>query len=122
MFNSETCVIGIIDCIILKSFNLPMTHSTWILTFDIFQDFSTSFADICNFPQVKCGIVTVAPYVANSSSTVNPLSARTVSPCCNCSKNLFLIMSSLSDTLPPQHRERNLTAPAGVIPIKYLMV
>ena len=85
MSNSETYVIRIIDCIILKSFNLLMTSSMWILTFDIFRDFSTSYAAICDFPQVKCGIVRKAPYVANSSSIVNPLFART---CCNFSKKL----------------------------------
>ena len=117
--NSETCVIQTIDCIILKSFNLLMTSSMWILTSDIFRDFSTSYADICDFPQVKFGIVRKAPYVANSSSMVNPLFART---CCNFSKNLLLIVSSLSDTLPTQPCERKLIAPAGVMPIKYLQL
>ena len=118
---SETCVIGIVDCIIPKSFHMPMRPSTWILTSDIFRDFFT-FANICDFPREKCGIVRVAPHVANSSSLVNALSARTASPCCNFSKNLLLIVSSLSDTLPLQPCERKLIAPAGVIPIKHLMV
>ena len=63
----------------------------------------------------------VAPYVGNSSSVVNLLFARTVSPC-YFSKNLLLIVSSLSYTLPPQSCDKKLTAPASVMPIKYLMV
>ena len=122
MSTSESCVIGIIDCIILEPFNRPMTLLTWFLTFEILWDFYISFADICNFPWVKSGTVSVAPHVANSSSIVNPLFARTVSPCCNFSKILFLTVSSLSDTLLPQLCERKLTAPPGAIPIKYLMV
>lgn len=40
----------------------------------------------------------------------------TWSPCSSCSRNPLLIVSSLSDTRPPQHLDRKQTAPVGVIP------
>ena len=37
--NNDTFVIGLNDCIILKSFNLPMILSMWILASDIWVIF-----------------------------------------------------------------------------------
>ena len=86
--NNDTFVIGLNDCIILQSFNLPMILSMWILASDILGDFCTFNTGICNFP-LECGIVRVAPYVTNSSSILNPLFAKIVSACCNFSMHLF---------------------------------
>ena len=83
---------------------------------------STSFADICFFPQVKAGILRTAPQVANSSSIKNPLSARTQSPNVTLSKKPEFSVISLSEALPPQPADKKLTVPDGVMPTKCLML
>ena len=78
--------------------------------------------DICVLPFVNLGISNMAPFVASSKSIVKPLSASTRSHVSNKSRNLHLFVISLSETLPPQPCDKKLTAPAGVIDIKYLIV
>ena len=95
-------------------FNWPIPPSTCIQTCAICLDMSTSFAEISAFPLVKAGILKTSPRVANSSSIKNPLSARIQSP-------EFSVIS-LSEALPPEHADKKLTAPEGVMPTKYLTV
>ena len=44
-----TCKICIVDCKIRNLRILPMTLSTWILTFEIFRELSTPFPEVCDF-------------------------------------------------------------------------
>ena len=63
-----------------------------------------------------------AHLVASFSSTKKPRSANTQSPWVSLSRKPGFKVISLSEALCPQPAERKLTAPAGVIPIKYLIV
>ena len=83
---------------------------------------STSFAGICAFPLVKAGILRIAPWVANSSSIKNLLSAKTQSPNVTLSKKPEFSVNSLSEALPPQSTDKKLAALDGVLPTKDLMV
>ena len=77
-----TCKIGIVDCKIWNLQILPMTLSTWIVTFEIFWELSTFFPDICDFPLVKWGLFKIAPWVARIYVISKPRSANIRSPCC----------------------------------------
>ena len=83
---------------------------------------SVSLAVICFFPLVNAGMRSTAPLVASSSSTKKPRSANTQSSWVSLSRKPDFRVISLSEALPPQPAERKLTAPAGVIPIRYLIV
>ena len=101
-----SCKIGIVDCKIRNLWILPMILSTWILTFKIFQELSTSFPDISDLPLVKWEIFKIAPWVARVSAILKSQSTNIRSP----------------KTQTPYPLERKSAAPAGVIAIKYLMV
>ena len=103
-------------------FNWPITLSTCIRTCAICLDMSTSVTDICAFPLVKAGILRTAPWVANSSSIKNTLSARTQSPNVTFSKKPDFSVIPLSEALPSQLADKKLTATDGVMPTRYLMV
>ena len=77
-----TCKIGIVDCKIWNLQILPMTLSTWIVTFEIFWELSTYFSDMCDFPLVQWGLFKIAPWVARISVILKPRSANIGSPCC----------------------------------------
>ena len=117
-----TWKIDIVDCKIQNLRILPMSLSARILTFYIFRESSTSFPETCDFPLVKWGIFKIAPWEARVSAILKPRSANIRSPCCKNLRNPECIVISLSETRPPHPLERKLTAPAGVIAIKYLMV
>jgi len=116
-------VIGSRACKILyRFFRTPITRLTWMRTRAICRDSSTSHFDSCCFPFVKAGITRRAPWRATSSSIRNPRSARIISPgSINFRKPLFLV-SSWSDTLPPQHFDKKQITPVGVMPIRNLTV
>ena len=118
----STWAIGIVVLKILNFFRRPITCSTWILAFAIYLNMSISLAVICFFPLVNAGMRSTAPLVASSSSTKKPRSANTQSPWVSLSRKPDFRVISLSEALPPQPAERKLTAPAGVIPIRYLIV
>jgi len=63
----STCDVGIIVCRSLKSFILPITLSTCILTWASCLYSSTSFWESCFFPLVNLGTFSTAPLTYNSS-------------------------------------------------------
>ena len=64
----------------------------------------------------------VAPTEPNSYLKVNLLSPKIQLPIKIFLKKPESILIHLSDTLPPQPSDKNITAPDGVIPTKYLAV
>ena len=77
---------------------------------------------ICFLPLVNGGMRSTALLVASPSSTKKPRSANAQSSWVSFSRQPDFRVISLSETLPPKPAERKLTAPVGVIPIKYLIV
>jgi len=75
-----------VSCLVrgyLKIRNLfpsPITLSTCIRLLEIFLSFLTVLADNLFFPVRKVGVLTVIPFAAKISWTLNPLSAITLSP------------------------------------------
>ena len=74
------------------------------------------------FPFGKCGTFSVAPRDANSSLKVNPLPASIQSPTEILSKKPESILICLSETVPLQPADKNITAADGVILIQYFPV
>ena len=118
----STWAIGIVVFKILGFFRRPITRSTWILSCAICLDMSVSLTVICFFPLVNAGMRSTAPLVASSSSIKKPRSANAQSSWVSLSRKPDFRVISLSEALPPQPAERKLTAPAGVIPIRYLIM
>ena len=109
--SKSICVIGTMFCSMRNFFTCPINLSTWILTFDNSLEVSTSFQDNWFFLFVKCGTF-------NSSLKVKPLSAKIQSPIEILSKKPESTLICLSETLPPQPADKNITVPDDVIPIK----
>ena len=115
-------VIRIVLCKVVNFSRRPMTRSTWILICAICLDMSMPMAVICFFPLVNAGMRSTALLVASSSSTKKPRSANTKSPWVSlCGKFNFKVIF-WSEALPLQPAKRKISAPAGVIPIRYLIV
>ena len=87
-------------------FSWPLTHSTCIRTCAICLVMSTSFADICNFPREKAGILRTDPWFPNCSYIKNPLSARKQPINVILSKKPDFTVISLSEALPPQSSDK----------------
>ena len=103
-------------------FKRPITRSTWIRTLAKRCEYSTSSWLSWDFPLVKDGIANLVPCTAKSSLIVNPQSASTVSPCSRRFKKPHFWVRCLSDTLPPQHKDKYEIIPQGVIPISSFTV
>ena len=78
--------------------------------------------DSCCFPFVKAGMISFALRSATSSAIKKPRSAITSSVGSSLSRKPLCCVSSLSDTLPPQHFDTKEIVPDGVIAIKNLTV
>ena len=75
------------------------------------------------FPlHVKAGMISFALRSATSSAIKKPWSAITSSVGSSLSRKPLCCVSSLSDTLPPQHFDTKEIVPDGVIAIKNLTV
>ena len=120
--SKSICVSGTIFCSMQIFFTCPITLSTWILSFDNCLEVSTSFSGNWLFPFVKCGTFSVAPRDTNSSLKVNPLSAKIQSPIEILSKKPESTLIYLSETVPPQPADKNITAPDSVMLVKYFVV
>ena len=103
-------------------FSWPLTRLTCIRTCAICLVMSTSFADICNFPREKAGILRTDPWFPNCSYIKNPLSARKQPTNVILSKKPDFTVISLSEALQPQPADKKLTASDRVMLTKYLMV
>ena len=122
LFVRSTWVIGIVLFKIVNFSRRPIARSTRIPTSAICLDMPISLAVICFFPLVNAGVRSTALLVASSSSTKKPQSANTQSTWVSLSRKPEFKVISLSEALPPQPAKRKLTAPAGFIPIRYLIV
>lgn len=81
LFSSCINLIGSVPCKIVNfCLRTPITRSTCIRTSDSSRLQSTSTFSSCFLPFVKGGIFTSAIAILAYSSTVNPLSANTISP------------------------------------------
>ena len=125
-YNRSTWVNGNVVCRSLNYSILPITQSTWICTLESCLDVSTSPLESCSFPFVKLGILYVATRPLNSSFILKPRSASIQSRMETLLKKTDSFVICLSGTLPPHPPKnlcyKNVMAPAGVIPIKYIEV
>ena len=71
---------------------------------------------------MKAGINSLAYFKPTLSAIVNPLSAITMSPGSNWSRNPECSVRYLSEVRPPQASLTNDTVPWGVIPMRILIV
>ena len=118
--------VGNVVCRRLNYSTLPITQSTWIRPLESCLDVSTSTPESCFFPFVKLGILYVATRALNSSFILKPRSASIQSRMETLLKKTDSFVICLSGTLPPHPPKnlcyKNVMAPAGVIPIKYIEV
>lgn len=90
--------------IIYFCLRVPMTCSTWILTFAILRVFSTLTGSSWFLPLVNAGTLRSAWWNHTCSCTVKPLSARTRSPGTNLFKNPQFSVRNLFEVRPPKPR------------------
>ena len=95
-------------------FITPITRSTWMRIHDICHGSSTSRLDNYCLPFVKAGIKRRAPWMAKSSSTRKPRSARTISPESIRFKKLQFLVSTWSVQI--------LYLPSTLIKSKWLLL
>ena len=117
----STSVIEIVLFNVVNFSRWPITRSTLILTCATCLDMSISLAVICFFPlemrvcKVLLFLLPVPPQPRNLDQLIHNLHEL------DYLENLILRWFPYQ-RLPPQPAKRKLTAPAGVMPIRYLIV
>ncbi|GFT40818.1 hypothetical protein NPIL_344871 [Nephila pilipes] len=90
-----------------------MHRSICTRSLDIFRELCNSLLLSCCFPLVEAGNTKVAFLSATRSLTGKPLSAKITSPGLTFSKNPLSWIICLSEVLPPNRCDTNVTHPDG---------
>ena len=104
--------LGMLPSIIWKLFTRSMARSTCILRAAISRVTYTSCSD-SRLSDIKGGMLRVMPCSVSRSPILNPLSAITLTPSSRRSSSPHLLVSSISEILPAQRLDTNITLSNG---------